>query len=375
MVAVALLALSQQLYMDLTGDLPAAWIHRLGHPSPTLERWTLPVEMHGGAAVVKLDYRGVRRRFLLDTGSVDTYIRPSLWREVSEDDFIRFDEVITSPSNQQPEALFDNIETAFGSRVDGILGVDLLGQFNIGLDFAAGRIALYPFTVMVEDAAADWFGNVFVKVGGSQKRIPWSEQPRALLPSGALDLFGESVAGRDTVTIKSVVREIHGRVIVQVGSGTQIWNALLDTGASVSTVSPTLKFDAPVVSEKQIVSVRGMNTLQAIRLPLSLGFIGFPPMEVMLETHEDKPGEGSLIGTDILNQGRWLIAPSQAQVMFSPYAKPKALLLRETTDMYFEPLKKWVRFRKKVRFPYAPGWFVLNGRANVRNGMIEVNQD
>ncbi|RYG37801.1 hypothetical protein EON81_05600 [bacterium] len=281
--------------------------------------------------------------------------------------------VSVEPRNDSPELLFDEISRAFEGRVDGILGVDLLQQFYLGLDYASERVALVPKDRPFDEVRGQWFENGFVKLGYSTKRIPWSRQPKALLPNGPLDVSGSWAASRDTIELGSVTADIYKRISVEVGSGPHRWQAMIDTGSSITTVGPENRLDGKRTARMEVVSVRGTHFLEGLLIPLNIGLMNFPPGDVFVSEDKEEDGSDSLIGTDRLRLARWLIDFSESRVVCSPNVSPKAGEEKDLTTLYFEPSRKQVVFEKPMRFPYEPGWYVLRGKATVSAGYISVN--
>jgi predicted aspartyl protease len=180
----------------------------------------VPFEMQGGAPVVTVRANGVPLRLALDTGAQITTVAPPAAAAahlpvapqiaflagiggVSRRHFVRFDRASAGDVALAPftGAMADlGMGAIPGPRIDGLLGVDVLGRYDLDLDIDAARVTFYEGTLC--DPA----------------QIPWGLRLRAL------DAYRRPPDYDGRFYLRATV------------NGTEV-TALLDTGAGISGIA------------------------------------------------------------------------------------------------------------------------------------------
>jgi hypothetical protein len=181
----------------------------------------------------------------------------------------------------QPSA--PNIGDRFSPRPDGIVGLDILRGYAVGVDTLGETITFWPGGKLGTEFSNKW---TLTQEGGSVARDPNQVKRLDLTTRSSVDWF-------------RVQAKINGQAV----------NLVLDTGTAISSVNPSLpsRLGLKKIADTEVEEI-GKTEVLPVMVADSLTFGGaeaeFPVLNV--ESEEDPDSDG-ILGTESLGEGKYLI--------------------------------------------------------------------
>jgi len=231
--------------------------------SPTKVR----IEMVDGLPVIPVTISGRSTRLVIDTGSPQTELRANRKAE-------KLVTVEVAGRREQLTPTYRTIPDEYPAEVAGVLGLDFLSRFTVGLNLHDRQMLLWPGTVDCDQAIRSWHGASFARA---------THMTLAKLPEGTF-----------TCEVK-----------LQEGS----FSALLDSGSNGSAIRLGSLVKAGAVRLGRPESASGLGIASAedsllISLAnLSIGGVDLsPPSDCSVVDWTIHPD--MLLGTDVLEHAR-----------------------------------------------------------------------
>lgn len=203
---------------------------------PLRAAWRLPVEWRKGRPLLLVRDGGVTRRFLLDTGAVVSFVRPT---GVSRKFRVGPLRVVAGDYDAK---LFDLLSDVVGVTVDGLVGTDALAEFRLLIDPAAEEVHACPADVPLSELRASFFGHRSWRFGRATVSLPWSPTATALLDR-PLPLRPLSDAVREETAIPFPKRLNEFQWAMTVAIGGRPHPLIPDWWADQTTVGPRVRVE------------------------------------------------------------------------------------------------------------------------------------
>lgn len=297
-------------------------------------------------------------RMILDTGAFNSYLRSTQpWKAFRIAPRMPVEEAITL---DLADPFLDALQKRFGTKIDGILGRDVLDRFRLGVDPEAREVVLVSDEVPL-DVAKEWFfGTRSWRYGSSTIRLPWSYTAWALTET-PLRLKPLSSAVRQPVecVMKS---DMHGAPQLEVSIDGTIHRLLLDLWSEPTLVDDVGK-SGSARTTSSVLTPQGW--VEAVELPpheLKIGPVSFGATSFL--ALNDK----NVLGRDVWSKAKWLIDYSDDRAYFAPYDEA-VNKTRDPRPVVHDVIKGYTFVPDtELKLNRVPGLFQLGGAPPSKQG-------